>query len=63
MANNTALQLGGEPSAVTAITACYPAITMAHCQGCELTGSRGSHSTPWHPVEDHLDPLQIGKAP
>ena len=23
----------------------------------------GSAGTPWHPVEDPLDPLQIGKAP
>jgi hypothetical protein len=26
-------------------------------------GSRGSHRTPSHPVEDPLDPLQIGKLP
>jgi hypothetical protein len=26
-------------------------------------GSRGSHRTPSHPVEDPLNPLQIGKAP
>jgi hypothetical protein len=24
---------------------------------------RGSHGTPWHPFEDPLGPLQIGKAP
>jgi hypothetical protein len=24
---------------------------------------RGSHRTPWHPVEDPLDPLQMGKVP
>ena len=32
-------------------------------QGCYLKGSRGSHRTPWRPVEDPLDPLQIGNAP
>jgi hypothetical protein len=26
-------------------------------------GPRGSHRTPWHPVQDPLDPLQIGKVP
>ena len=29
--------------------------------GLLTQGSRGSHMTPWHPVEDPLDPLQIGK--
>jgi hypothetical protein len=32
--------------------------------GLLTQGSRGSHRTPsWHPVEDPLHPLQIGKAP
>ena len=26
-------------------------------------GPGGPHRTPWHPVEDPLDPLQIGKVP
>jgi hypothetical protein len=32
-------------------------------QGCQLKGSWGFYRTPSHPVEDPLDPLQIGKAP
>jgi hypothetical protein len=32
-------------------------------QGCRPRGSRGSHRTPSHPVEDSLDPPQIGKVP
>jgi hypothetical protein len=32
-------------------------------QGGELKGSRGSHTTPSHPIEDPLDPHQIGKLP
>jgi hypothetical protein len=27
-------------------------------QGCYLRVARGSHGTPWHPVEDPRDPLQ-----
>jgi hypothetical protein len=38
-----------------------PAGSSAWTQGCYLKGSRGSHRTPWRPVQDPLDPLQIGK--
>jgi L-lactate dehydrogenase (cytochrome) len=31
--------------------------------GLLTQGSPGSHRTSWHPVEDPLDPLQIGKVP
>jgi hypothetical protein len=33
------------------------------CQGCYFKGSRGSHRTPWHPVQGPLDPLHTGKVP
>ena len=38
---------------------------LERCQAGLLTvkGSWGSHRTPWHPVEDPLDPLQIGNVP
>jgi hypothetical protein len=44
----------------------YSLLKMGHplqAQGCQLRGSWGSHRTPWHPVEDPLDPLQIEKTP
>jgi RNA recognition motif-containing protein len=31
--------------------------------GLLTQGVRGSHGTPWRPVEGPLDPLQIGKMP
>ena len=39
---------------------CRVEIKAANSRG---PGLRGSHGTPWHPVEDALDPLHIGKAP
>jgi hypothetical protein len=38
-------------------------LTLGADQGCERKGSQGSHMTPWHPVEDPPDALQIGNAP
>jgi hypothetical protein len=38
-------------------------VYLGFAQGCRLRGSRGSHRTPSHPVEDPLDPTQIGKVP
>jgi hypothetical protein len=32
-------------------------------QGCKLKESWGSQRTPWRPLADSLDPLQIGKVP
>jgi hypothetical protein len=31
--------------------------------GMLTQGSWGSHGTPWHPVEDPVDPLQLGNVP
>jgi hypothetical protein len=30
-------------------------------RGCYFRGPWGSHRTPWHPTEDPLNPLQLGK--
>eukprot|EP01052_Picozoa_sp_SAG31_P042063 SAG31_NODE_6560_length_1974_cov_2.083733_3_plen_118_part_00 len=54
-ANNTAIEIGGPPSAVAAITATYPAVTMAlsllfRCASCDrsvLTRLRCSMPGSW----------------
>jgi hypothetical protein len=40
------------------------AAAAAEAEVLDRAANPGSHRTPsWHPVEDSLDPLQIGKVP